>query len=95
VSYPISKLINKSFEFPVFPNKLKEAYVIPLHKKSNTLDKGNYRPVSILPMISKHFERSIETQWLFAKDMDVKPLFLKLSKTGSEQICSSNTYGFI
>jgi hypothetical protein len=70
VSYPISKLINKSFEFPVFPNKLKEAYVIPLHKKSNTLDKGNYRP-----MISKHFERSIETQWLFAKDMDVKPLF--------------------
>ena len=75
MSYPISKLINKSFEFPVFPNKLKEAYVIPLHKKSNTLDKGNYRPVSILPMISKHFERSIETQWLFAKDMDVKPLF--------------------
>jgi hypothetical protein len=64
VSYPISKLINKSFEFSVFPNKLKKAHVIhvPLHKKSNTLDKGNYRPVSILPMISKHFERSIETQ---------------------------------
>ena len=62
MSYPISKLINKSFEFFVFPNKLKEKHVIPLHEKLNTLDKGNYRPVSILPMISKHFERSIETQ---------------------------------
>ena len=63
VSYPISKLINKSFEFSVFfSNKLQEAHAIPLHKKSNTLDKGNNRPVSILPMISKHFERSIETQ---------------------------------
>ena len=62
VSYPISKLINKSFKFYVFPNKLKEAHVIPLHKKSNTLDKGNNRPVSILPMISKNFERSIKTQ---------------------------------
>ena len=41
VSYPISKLITKSFEFSVFPNKLKEAHVIPLYKKSNTLDKGN------------------------------------------------------
>ena len=59
MSYPISKLINKSFEFFVFPNKLKEEHV---HEKVNTLDKGNYRPVSILPMISKHFERSIETQ---------------------------------
>jgi hypothetical protein len=56
-------LINKSFEFSVFPNKLKEAHVIPLHKKSNTLDiKKNYRPVGILPMISKKMKRSIETQ---------------------------------
>lgn len=62
MSYPISKLINKSFEFSVFPNKLKEAHVIPLHKNSNTLDKGSYRPVRILPMISKNIERSIETQ---------------------------------
>lgn len=62
ISNPISKIINKSFESAVFPDKLKEAQVIPLHKKSNTLDKGNYRPVSILPMISKIFERSIENQ---------------------------------
>jgi hypothetical protein len=39
---------------PMSPDKLKEAQVVPLHKKNNTLDKGNYRTVSILPMISKN-----------------------------------------
>jgi hypothetical protein len=35
-----------------FPNRLKEAQVVPLHKKNDPLDKKNYRPVSILPTIS-------------------------------------------
>jgi hypothetical protein len=34
---------NKSFETSTFPDKLREAQVVPLHKKNNTLDKGNYR----------------------------------------------------
>jgi hypothetical protein len=34
-----------------FPEKLKEAQVVPCYKKSNALDKSNYRPVSILPVI--------------------------------------------
>ena len=52
VAKPISKILNKSFDTSIFPDK------VPLHKKNNTLDKGNYRPVSILPMISKIFERA-------------------------------------
>ena len=36
--------------------------MVPLHKKYNTLDKGNYWPVSILPMISKIFERAVNSQ---------------------------------
>lgn len=64
VSKPISNLINKSFETSVFPDRLKEAQVVPLHKKNNTLEKGNYRPVSVsmLPMISKLFKREIDAQ---------------------------------
>jgi hypothetical protein len=38
-------------------DKLKIAQVVPIHKKNSTLLKGNYRPVSILPTISKKFER--------------------------------------
>ena len=59
---PLTDLINQSFSTAVFPDQLKLAQVTPLHKKNSTLDKGNYRPVSILPVVSKLFERAINTQ---------------------------------
>jgi hypothetical protein len=37
-----------------------EAQVAPIHKKNSVLEKGNYRPVSVLPAISKNFENAIE-----------------------------------
>ena len=40
-----------------FPHCLKQAKVIPAFKKEAKLDKSNYRPVSILPVISKIYER--------------------------------------
>ena len=45
-----------------FPSKLKLADVSPLHKKGVHMDKSNYRPVSILPAISKIYERVLYTQ---------------------------------
>ena len=59
---PITTLINKTIETAEFPEKLKEAAVVPCFKKNNALDKTNYRPVSILPYISKFFERTIYDQ---------------------------------
>lgn len=59
---PITKLINLSLETSIFPEKLKVAQVKPLFKKNNRLDKSNYRPVSVLPTISKFFERAIFDQ---------------------------------
>ena len=41
---------------------VKKALVSPLHKKNSTLDKGYYRPVSILPILSKLYERSMNVQ---------------------------------
>ena len=59
---PITDLINKTIKTSEFPKKLKEAQVVPCFKKNNTLDKSNYRPVSILPFTSKNFERAIYDQ---------------------------------
>ena len=59
---PITKLINKSIRSAKFPDNLKEAHVVPLHKKNSQLEAGNYRPVSILPVVSKIFERAIYQQ---------------------------------
>ena len=54
--------INKSIETGYFPDSLKEANITPIFKKDDPLDKSNYRPVSILPLISKLFERLIYNQ---------------------------------
>ena len=40
-----------------FAVELKLADIIPLHKKLETISKENYRPVSLLPVVSKIFER--------------------------------------
>ena len=46
----------------IFPDELKLAEIIPIHKKDSTTDKANYRPISLLPVISKVFERLIMKQ---------------------------------
>jgi hypothetical protein len=63
--------MNKSISLAKFPEKLKEAQVVPCHKKSNALDKSNYRPVSILPVISKFFERAMQ-QTISSSSISVK-----------------------
>ena len=45
-----------------FPSKLKLADLTPIFKKLDTSLKENYRPVSILPVVSKIFERLMERQ---------------------------------
>ena len=45
-----------------FPNSLKQADITPVHKKDDTNDKNNYRPVSILHSLSKAFEKCLYDQ---------------------------------
>ena len=59
---PVTIMVNHSFRTSEFPDPLKLAQVAPIHIKNSTLEKGNYRPVSILPVISKIYERSINEQ---------------------------------
>ncbi|KAK3096760.1 hypothetical protein FSP39_003001 [Pinctada imbricata] len=62
ITKPITSMINMSIFTGVFPEKLKTAKVTPIYKKGDKSDPGNYRPISILPTISKLFERHITTQ---------------------------------
>ena len=40
-----------------FPITLKNANVTPVHKKDDPTDETNFRPISVLPLLSKVFER--------------------------------------
>ena len=40
-----------------FPDELKIADIVPVFKKEDPNDKTNYRPISLLPLISKIFEK--------------------------------------
>ena len=46
----------------IFPVSLKFGDIAPVHKKDETINKENYRPVSVVPLISKIFERIIHDQ---------------------------------
>ena len=59
---PITVFVNRMIQECEFPNPLKYARVTPIYKKKDPLDCQNYRPVSILPTVSKIFERSLEEQ---------------------------------
>ena len=55
----IADLINKSITSGRFPNQLKQAKVYPIFKNGAKDDPSNYRPISILPTISKFFEKHV------------------------------------
>ena len=57
ISNVLHLIFNKSIECCSFPNKLKLADISPVFKTGDKNEKSKYRPVSILPAISKIYER--------------------------------------
>ena len=58
----ISNLFNCSVLEGRFPHSLKVAEVIPIFKSGSSSEVKNYRPISILPVLSKLFERLLKVQ---------------------------------
>ena len=80
LSRPLSTIINESFSSGIFPTELKIAKVIALFKSGNRNTFTNYRPVSILPVLSKIFEK------LFYKRL--------VNYINSNTILNERQYGF-
>lgn len=62
---PLCLIINQSFKDGYFPDQLKFAEIIPVFKKGDRHISDNYRPISILPSISKIFEKLVCKQIQF------------------------------
>ena len=53
----LQKLLTELIETGTFPESMKLAEITPVFKKKDPLNKNNYRPVSVLPIVSKLFEK--------------------------------------
>ena len=62
LSVPLSKIINLSFKNGIFPDLLKCANIIPIHKSGPMDEIKNFRPISILPTYSKIFEKCMASR---------------------------------
>ena len=57
VRVSLTMLINKSIEYGTYPSKLKLAKVIPIYKSGDESDPSNYRPISLLSIFNRIFEK--------------------------------------
>ena len=55
-------MFNSYIDNNTFLNGLKKADIKPVYKKDDPFDKTNYRPISILPVLSKAFKRCLYDQ---------------------------------
>ncbi len=80
ISTILTHLINKTIETGIFPDRLKIAKLTPIYKKEEKHLFNNYRPISILPIFSKLYEKVIYTRLLNHFD--------------THQILTPNQFGF-
>ena len=78
--YTLSAIFNNSITEGIFPDAMKLAKILPLHKAESRYVVSNYRPISLLPILSKIFEKSM-----------YKRLIDFISKNN---ILTPNQYGF-
>ena len=71
-------MYNESNSKSIFPNSLKMADVTPIFKKDDRTRKDNYRPISVLPPVSKIFEKYMFRQ-----------IFSYIDKFLSPHLCGS------
>ena len=62
ISLPLAHIINLSFSTSLFPSQRKDARILPVHKPGSTSSPGNYRPISLLPFLSKLIEKLVHQQ---------------------------------
>ena len=78
--------VNKSISSCTFPSILKLADIIPVYKKDSRYEKSNYRPISVLPNLSKIFQSVLYNQ--ISSFMKTFSLNIKLV-SGKASVCNT------
>ena len=64
IAKPITYLVNLTISTGLIPTEWKDARVTPIFKSGARNDVNNYRPISVLPPVSRIMERAIQVQLL-------------------------------
>lgn len=64
ITHPLSHIINMCFEQAIWPDALKMADIIPIHKSGVENKVSNYRPISLISNIAKIFEKIVHNRIL-------------------------------
>lgn len=59
ICQPLTFILNSSTKTCIFPDEMKIAKVVPIFKNGDREHVSNYRPISLLPIFSKIFEKII------------------------------------
>jgi len=62
VAAPLTKIYNKSLNSGCFPLDWKRSNVTPVHKGGSCDSPGNFRPISVVPIVAKIFEKIVGFQ---------------------------------
>ena len=62
IAFHFTKIINLSIVSSLFPDLCKIAKLVALFKKGIRTEAKNYRPISLLPLFSKNFEKVVHIQ---------------------------------
>ena len=88
IAKPIAFIINLTISNGSIPYEWKTAKVTPIHKSDSKDDTNNYRPISVLPLLSKLMERAVQVQLV---DFVTKNRVLSIHQSGFRKQHSTQT----
>ena len=84
--FDLTNCINEVIRNNKFPDSLKLSDITPVYKKLDPSDKASYRPVSLLPLLSKVFEKIIHDQLYEYLENLLSKILCGFQKTHSAQL---------
>ena len=64
IAESLTVIFNKSIETGIFPDDLKVSCISPIHKGESKTECSNYRPISVIPVVAKVFEKLVSGQFM-------------------------------
>ena len=97
LSPTLTKIINLGYITNTFPDIMKSAIIKPIYKEDDTNNFKNYRPIAILPTLSKLFERAATNQLteFLEENKILSPLQHAYRKNHSTITCLAEALNYI